>query len=142
MRPIFRFVPSLALAACLSAATPPDASAAATSPVVAPDPAAVRLEERRAWATQVRELRAQERAELDSLARSVAQVRPGADQAQAQRELEEAKRAWRRRMLQAQLTRAQSAGKPEHAARLRARLTELDLRTAQRAAARSAGGER
>jgi hypothetical protein len=139
---MFRFVPRLALAACLSAALPPVASGTESSPVTAPDPAAVRLEERRMWATQVRELRAQERAELDSLARSVAQVRPGADQAQAQRELEEAKRAWRRRMLQAQLTRAQAAGKPEHAARLRARLTELDMRAAQRAAARSTGGER
>ena len=142
MRPISRFVASLALAACLMVAAPHDSSAAESAPVTAPDPAAVRLEERRAWAVQVRELRARERAELDSLARAVAQVRPGADQAQAQRELEEAKRAWRRRMLQAQLTRAQAAGKPEHAARLRARLSELDLRTAQRAAARSTGGER
>jgi len=142
MRPLSRFVASLALAACLIAAAPPVASAAESAPVTAPDPAAVRLEERRAWAIQVRELRALERAELDSLARAAGQLSPGADQARAQRELEDAKRAWRRRMLQAQVVRAQSAGKPEHAARLRARLSELDERTAQRAAARTAGGER
>lgn len=141
MRPTHRIAWSLALAACLSAAMPPVARSTEAGPTAASDPAR-RLEERRAWATQVRALRAQERAELDSLSRSLGQLPPGSGLARAQRDLEDAKRNWRRRMLQAQLERAHSAGKPENAARLRTRLAELDERGAQRATDKLSRGER
>ncbi len=145
MRPMTRLLalPAvLAVAVTLSGAGMAPALATDRGPDPAADRAAARLQERRQWATRVREMRSQERAELDSLARELAALAPGADQARGQRELEESKRAWRRRMLQAQIERAQSAGTPANAARLKARLVELDARGVQRAAARAAGGER
>lgn len=87
-----------------------------------------RATERRAWGARVRDLRAAERAELDSLTAVLRTLPAGPEAARAQRDLESAKRAWRRRALEAQLERARTTGRPEHAARLTARLQELRQR--------------
>ncbi len=146
MRPSFRFVAGLALAASLAvSASYADSLPVPTAASGAPSPSdrtEARLQERRAWAARVRAMRAQERAELDSLARELSLRAPGADLARGQRELEEHKRMWRRTLLKAQLERAQAAGNPANAARLKSRLAELDARDAQRAAARTTGGAR
>lgn len=126
MRPNFRIVAGLALAATLAVAAPHADPLPSSGSVATTDRATARFAERRAWAERVRSLRAQERAELDSLARSLGTLAPGAEHARSQRDLEESKRAWRRRLLQAQLERAQAAGTPANAARLRARIAELD----------------
>lgn len=138
MRPSFRLFAAVALAASLAASRSHAAPGTTTGTPAASDPAAARLAERRAWAEQVRALRAQERTELDSLARALGTQAPGAELARGQRELEAHKRAWRRRLLQAQLERAQAAGTPANAARLRVRLDELDAASARRTAPRSA----
>ncbi|MBK7369368.1 MAG: hypothetical protein IPJ04_16160 [Candidatus Eisenbacteria bacterium] len=142
MRPLARLVTAFAVAVTLSAEASHAAPATGSELPSPPDRAEVRLQERRSWAAQVRAMRAQERAELDSLARELSQRAPGADLARGQRELEEHKRMWRRTLLKAQLERAQAAGTPANAARLKSRLAELDARDAQRAAARSTGGTR
>ena len=119
------------------------ARAEAPAPNVAPESPAERvLAERRAWATRVRDLRAAER---DDLARRAAELRalpPGPARADAQRELEVAKRDWRRRMLAAQAERAAAAGQDAHASRLRTRLAELDALDARAHAPARPGGAR
>lgn len=139
MSPIARFAAGFLLSSSLAFAAAASHAAPALS---TSDPAAARLAERRVWAQQVRTLREQERAGLDSLTRSLDALAPGHERARAQRELEDAKRAWRRRMLEAQLARAQAQGTPANAARLRARLAELDASQARRASGRAAGGAR
>lgn len=88
-------------------------------------PAESRAAERRAWGARVRDLRAAERAERDSLSAVLRALPAGPEQARVQRDLEAAKLAWRRRALEAQLERARTSGRSEHAARLAARLQEL-----------------
>ncbi len=125
---------ALLLAAALIPATSlaQDATARTVQPVA----------ERREWGAKVRTMRAAERAELDSLGAAMRLLPAGPELARAQRELEAAKRAWRRRALEAQLQRAQANGRPEQAARLRANLGALDARAAERAATGRGRGER
>lgn len=81
--------------------------------------------DRRAWALEVRAMRAAERAELAPLVRAAREAAPGSH-AQAQRALEDAKRQWRRRTLEAQLTRVRAAGLGDNARRIETRIAELD----------------
>lgn len=135
MRRIAAVFARLAAALALAAVTlpgPAPAGVPGTSSVPAPP------SERHAWGARVRELRAAERTQLDSLAGELRSLPAGAERDRARMQLEQVKRDWRRRALEAQLGRAESTGRPEHAVRLRARLAEL--RHAEARAAR--GGVR
>lgn len=106
------------------------------------DPAERTLAERRSWATRVRELRAEQRADLAQRVADLRALPAGPAHAEAQRALEDAKREWKRRMLAAQLERADAAGQGTHAARLRERITELESLTARAQAPVRRGGAR
>jgi hypothetical protein len=124
----------LAIAAPGSRAQGPDSRPA---PAPARDPL-----DRRDWGAEVRQLRDAERAELGELARRARAAAPGAGQARAQRELEDAKRAWRRRLLEAQLARVRAAGLAEQAERIAQRIADLDAADRGRPAPAPAGGAR
>lgn len=132
---------SLVLAAVLATplSSPPARAQAPAAPAPAADPV---LAERRAWAVRVRELRAAARADLAQRTADVRALPPGPALADAQRSLETAKRDWRRRMLAAQLERADAAHQGAHATRLRARLAELDALDARSHAPARPGGAR
>jgi hypothetical protein len=142
MRTLLR--PLLLLALLAPAVSPPPARASEPAPApaqAAPTDADRVLAERRAWASRVRELRAQERADLAQHAAELRSLPPGPSQAASQRALEDAKRTWRRRMLEAQLERATTAGQDAQASRLRARLADLnDLAARSHAPAVRGGG--
>lgn len=112
-------LPLLALAAPVVRASDTPADVAAT-PSSAVDPL-----DRRAWATEVRALRAAERAELATLLRAAREAAPGTH-AQAQRAIEDAKRQWRRRVLDAQLVRVRAAGLQTQVRHIESRIAELD----------------
>lgn len=96
--------------------------------------------DRRAWAIEVRALRAAEKAELAPLAKAAREGAPGS-RAQAQRALEDAKRSWRQRVLSAQLVRVRAAGLTEQAQRIELRIAELDAVNQKRVPAAPAGGD-
>lgn len=131
---------ALILIAALAIATP--CSHARASEIPSDAPTARSPLDRRDWAAEIRRLRADERAELDGLARRAREAAPGAEQARAQRDLEEAKRQWRRRLLESQLTRMRAAGLTEPARRLEERLAQLDELAQRRAPGAPAGGAR
>ncbi len=121
----------LAFAAAFALAAPPAFAQEApdrTGPAPVRDPL-----DRRDWGAEVRRMRAEERAELDALARRAREAAPGMAQAQAERDLEHAKRQWRRRQLEAQLSRLRAAGRADEAARMEQRLAELDAMGRRRA---------
>lgn len=120
----------LALAAAFALAAPP---APAQEAPDRPGPAPVRDPlDRRDWGAEVRRMRAEERAELDALVRRAREAAPGMAQAQAERDLEQAKRQWRRRQLEAQLSRLRAAGRADEAARMELRLADLDAMARRR----------
>lgn len=131
---LFFLLPLLALAAPAVRAddAPADVAAAPSSAV---DPL-----DRRAWATEVRAMRAAERAELATLARAAREAAPGAH-AQAQRAIEDAKRQWRRRALEAQLARVRAANLHEQVRRIETRLADLDAVRERRVPAAPTGGD-
>ena len=107
----------------------------------APDgPTARNPLDRRDWGADVRRMRATEREELDALARRAREAGPGAAHAQAQRDLEDAKRQWRRRLLEAQLARVRAAGLADQAQRIEERLTQFDAVARRRVPVAPAGG--
>lgn len=130
----------LLLAALLS--LPLVAPAARADEPAAADAPARALAERRAWAARVRELRAQQRDALAAPTAALRELPPGEARAAAQRALEDAKREWRRRMLEAQLERARAAGQSQHAARLQDRIGEMDALARPHPAPRAGGGAR
>jgi hypothetical protein len=131
--------PALILIAALAIAIP--GSHARASEVRPDAPPASDPLDRRDWAAEIRRMRADERAELGGLARRARDASPGAAQAQAQRDLEEAKRQWRRRLLETQLTRMRAAGLAAQARLLEERLARHDA-MARRAPDVPAGGAR
>lgn len=96
--------------------------------------------DRRAWATEVRAMRAAEKLDLAPLVRAAREAAPGSH-AQAQRALEDAKREWRRRVLGAQLARVRAAGLVPHAQRIEQRIAELDAVRDRRPVSAPVGGE-
>lgn len=97
--------------------------------------------DRGAWAREVRLMRSAERAELAELSHKARVAAPGREHAQAQRALEAAKLTWRRRVLEAQLTRTRAAGLVDASRKLEQRLTELEAVAQRRVPAAPAGGE-
>lgn len=132
MRLISILRPTLFLVVPLALARP-----ALAEELSAPDAAL----DRRSWAQEVRVLRAAERAELAGLSRTARLAPAGPEHARAQRSLEDAKRAWRRRVLEAQLARVRAAGLVEFAQRIERRIDELDAVQQRRAPLAPAGGE-
>lgn len=120
--------------------TPPAARAQGPSANPVETPTAADPLDRRAWATEVRAMRAAERAELAPLIRATREASPGSH-AQAQRALEDAKREWRRRVLGAQLVRVRAAGLPERVQRLEQRIAELDAVRDRRPVPTPTGGD-
>lgn len=117
------------------------AASHAQGPDARPDPAPARDPlDRRDWGAEVRRLRAAERTELGDLARRAREAAPGAEQARAQRELEVAKRAWRRRLLETQLARVRAAGLAEQVRQLEERIARHDDVTLRREPVAPAGG--
>lgn len=106
-----------------------------------PDGAGAGPLDRRSWAAEVRALRAAEARDLAPLARAAREAAPGSH-AGAQLELEDAKRAWRRRALSAQFARVRTAGLAEHARVLEQRIAELDAVRDRRVPGAPAGGGR
>ena len=96
--------------------------------------------DRRAWATEVRAMRAAEKRELAPLVRATREASPDS-RASAQRALEDAKREWRVRMLTAQLLRVRAAGLAPHAQRIEQRIAELDAVRDRRPVPTPVGGE-
>lgn len=88
--------------------------------------------DRRDWGAEVRRMRAEERVELGALARRAREAAPGEAQARAHRDLEEAKQQWRRRQIEAQLSRLRAAGRADEAARMEQRLADLDAMARRR----------
>ena len=132
--------PALVLLAALAIAAP-GAHAQGTADRPAPEASRDPLD-RRDWGAEVRRMRAAERAEVAGLSRRAREAAPGAAQAQAQRDLEEAKRQWRRRLLEAQLVRVRAAGLAEQALAIEARLAHLEAAARRRGADAPAGGAR
>lgn len=124
----------------LVAAVSPAPPAAAQEQVLAtPGPEqAVRLQ----WASEVRDLRAREKADLASLRERAVFAYGTAGFAQAQRDLEVAKREWRLRVLDAQLRYSRQAGKPEAVTHIEARMRELRDLAARRSAPAGQAGAR
>lgn len=126
----------LSLVAAVSPA--PRAAAQDQAPVTQTPEQAVRVQ----WATEVRDLRAREKADLASLRERALFAHGTAGFAQAQRDLEVAKREWRLRVLDAQLRYSRQAGRPESAARIEARMRELRELAARRSSPVGQGGAR
>lgn len=126
----------LSLVAALSPASP--AGSQEQAPATPSPEQTVRMQ----WATEVRDLRAREKADLASLRERAVFAHGTAGFAQAQRELEVAKREWRLRVLEAQLRYSRQAGKPESSARIEARMRELREHAAGRPAPAGQAGAR
>jgi len=126
----------LSLVAALSPA-PPAASQEQVPATLSPEHA-VRLQ----WAAEVRDLRAREKADLASLRERAVFAHGTAGFAQAQRDLEVAKREWRLRVLDSQLRYSRQAGKTESVVRIEARMRELRDLAARRPTSAGQGGAR
>lgn len=124
----------------LVAALSPASRAASQEP--APEAPSAESAVRLQWATEVRDLRAREKADLAALRERAVFAYGTAGFAQAQRDLESAKREWRLRVLDAQLRYSRQAGKTENAARIEARMRELRELAARRPAPAGQGGAR
>lgn len=136
-----RFALCLATALILAI---PAARAQDAEPPRVPDAAPGPLD-RRAWAAEVRQLRAAEREALRTLVREAREAReaaPGEPRARAQAAIEAAKAEWRRRLLEAQLVRARAAGLAEQALQLEQRIAHLDAVAERRLPVAPAGGAR
>jgi hypothetical protein len=130
---------ALFVVSLVAAVSPAPPVAAQEQVLAAPGPEqAARLQ----WATEVRDLRAREKADLASLRERAVFAHGTAVFAQAQRDLEVAKREWRLRVLDAQLRYSRQAGKTESAARIEERMRELRELAARRSAPAGQAGAR